>query len=232
MKRAAMRPCDAVTDYDQDRLGRKVTGLLVERDPSGGGMVDRDRETLLLLPSLGWSIIPLQPKAKIPYRGFPLGRHFETAATSEQVLVWLDQYQDANWGLVLGAVSHGTIALDVDSGPGLRWCLTQGWSGDGLWYVTNRGVQILLTADERLTALGCVRIRPDVEARMDRHISALPPSVHPNGTRYIWGTAPLSLALHRRRNGLAGSESRLAGPTAAPEWLTSLLEARLRNGGR
>lgn len=200
---------------------------------SGGaasGPFAGDRGVILCLAHAGLSLIPLEHGTKHPPRGFSLAQHFAMAASLDQVRAWMAAGVAVNIGLCLGSVSRGVIAIDVDGDAGLRWCLERGGLGSGPWFATGKGWQFLVRCDPRLTNVGYLRLHPEVELLMDRHLSVLPPSLHPNGTSYVWGTDPLTLLLLAQNDDGRTQNAVLEVFPGPPAWVCSSIEAVLRDG--
>ena len=91
--------------------------LLVCSIPQSAPTISLTLEAALLYARLGWSVIPLVPRAKMPPKGFPYQAFVngELFATESDLQTWFGpdgQYPEANLGLVSG---WGVSSLDVDS---------------------------------------------------------------------------------------------------------------------
>ncbi len=72
-------------------------------------------EAALTYARNGWSVIPVQPKGKVPL--VPWQSFTNQRATEDQVKAWWSENPDANVGIVTGAIS-GLVVVDVDPDRG------------------------------------------------------------------------------------------------------------------
>ena len=158
------------------------------------------------LARIGWSILPLKPRAKEPLISW---RQLQHRKLEEREIVELfERHADANLGVVTGSVSR-LLVLDADS-PSV---------------VAKLGVSetpIAETARGRhyYFQLPNVRIRSvagiadGLDVRAEGGYVVAPPSVHPSGARYQWLIPP------------KGLDSLGADPAAPPAWLWELIRTR------
>ena len=155
----------------------------------------------------GWSVFPLLPGKKTPYGGTS---GFKEATTNGgTVRDWWGQTPKANVGIATGAVS-GLFVVDVDADRGGEKTLAEmekargplpqtlvSRTGGGGRHILFKHPGDGLKVVSRNDSLG-----PGVDVKGDGGYVVAPPSVHPNGTVYEWGTSP--------------EDVKLAG---APSWL-------------
>jgi len=193
---------------------RVVGDRQMEEGTSGPGC----KEAALHYLSLGWSVVPVQPRAKRPIvRWTPYqGRR----ATTDEVEQWFRRWPDANVAIVTGAVS-GLLVLDVDAGHGgdaslaalesefaplepTLECLTGG--GGRHLYFRHFGEPVPNKAG----------FRDGLDLRGDGGVVVAPPSIHPSGRAYRWreGRAPQVL-----------------GPAPMPQWLRRIVAGATPHSG-
>ena len=141
--------------------------------------------------SIGWGILPAKKQKKCPaLNGWE--RWQEERPSHETIDMWLKQGYFNNINLCLGKVSNiYEIDVDVENAPIGK--LTFGYKDDELWVCESSKGKIKIffkplsplpqKLDEKVNKNG-----EHVELRGDRHLSVLPPSLHPTGTHYTWLT--------------------------------------------
>jgi hypothetical protein len=146
----------------------------------------------------GWSVVALRPRDKRPLVAWePL----QTAPPTEaQVRGWFRGRPDANVGIVTGAVS-GLVVLDVDPQHGGEEWLEQLASAHEplrptIESITGGGGRHLYFRHPGSAVGNRTGLRPGLDIRGDGGYVVAPPSVHPNGRRYVWsdGHSPDDLA--------------------------------------
>lgn len=130
----------------------------------------------------GFHVFPLGPGAKTPIvsNGF-------LAATDdlEQVRAWWRSHPDANIGMAPGP--SGCIVLDLDSPQAFASAKKLGASAaDTRAALTGRHGGLHLYYKRPEFRVGNRPIAKHFDVRCDAGYVVLPPSVHPNGTRYRW----------------------------------------------
>jgi hypothetical protein len=144
------------------------------------------RDAALAYADLGWHVLPLGPRAKVPLgRLVPNGLHDATADLA-QVLRWWTAHPAANVGIACGA--SGLVVLDVDPRNGGDDALAdleselgelpptvENHSGGG-------GVHLLFRHPGD-SLVGQAAEGVDVK---DRGYIVAPPSIHPSGQPYVW----------------------------------------------
>jgi len=191
---------------------------------------DPELRLLVALAYVDWSLIPLQRRSKRPLHRFPLAEHLRRPASPTQVKEWIEKAGTCNWGVALGVVSRGIGALDVDSPEGERWVEGQGGTGVTAGYSTGRGEQFLYAVSPQISSLGRLILHPDVELRMDRHFSVIPPSIHESGVRYRWLRPPVPPGHCDTEAGGAVGVGIWPLPPM-PAWLMKLVSERAKRRG-
>jgi len=148
--------------------------------------------------ALGWSVIPLQPRDKVPI--FAAWQRYGTErSTEEAIRYWWGKTPTANIGLVTGPAS-GVFALDIDGDAG-----RQSVEGKTLPVTpttkTKSGTHRLFK-HPGAKVRNRVRFLPGLDIRGDGGQVVVPPSVHPDGPVYEWLVPPDEVAV-----------------AEAPEWL-------------
>ena len=172
----------------------------------------------------GFAIIPLKPKSKVPMTKHGLN---DWTDNKDMVTDFWRKYPDANIGIVCGMPSHGLCVLDLDvdedkDKDGYRtmrtWTTSNGSLPDTVTAITGGGGMHLLYRVSR-SIQPSVNAKLGVDIRCDGSYIVAPPSIHPNGRRYEWETAPEDMPVadataevygfidHVTRNG-GGSEDR------------------------
>ncbi|MDF2797556.1 MAG: hypothetical protein K0R85_300 [Devosia sp.] len=145
-------------------------------------------EVLSLALDHGFAVFPVRPRSKVPLiKGWP-----EAATTDEhQINEWWDVYPDANVGIATGAKS-GVLVMDIDIETGgmeslenlmahEEWVDTRsvrtGTGGLHFYYEFNPSNPIRNSVS---------LIAPGIDIRGEGGFVLAPPSIHPNGTPYVW----------------------------------------------
>jgi hypothetical protein len=158
----------------------------------------------------GWRLHPLKPHEKLP-----LIKSWHAKATSEtaQLATWATQFPGCNWGATTGPESD-LFVMDFDGNTGLDWLKTHIDAGDELpesWAVrTARGLHLYFSWPAGLNLHNSAgKIGPHVDVRAKGGYVAIPPSLHPDGPKYI-----------------VVDESCPVSP--APRWMLTLLQDQSR----
>ncbi len=149
---------------------------------------------------IGWSVIPVQPRAKIPLVSWT---QYQFSRPSVQTLAaWFNHDCSVNIGVVTGKVSN-IIVLDVDDTNATQGkqlpptpCSRSG--GGGLHYFFKW---------PGFTVKNFTRKIPGVDLRGDGGFVVLPNSLHASGNIYEWLIDPLDTPI-----------------ADAPDWLLSIIE--------
>jgi hypothetical protein len=166
-------------------------------------------EQVMRLAQRGCRLFPLSPNSKVPMKGF----EWKELATNDeaQVLMWFNNFPECNWAVATGSESK-VFVLDVDGGEGrksLDLLADQGHvmpptliteTGKPLsyhcWFAyPNDGNTVLNSAS---------KLAPSLDIRGQGGYVVVPPSIHPNGTFYVFSDETIKIA-------------------AAPEWLLDLI---------
>jgi Bifunctional DNA primase/polymerase, N-terminal len=190
---------------------------------------ERHLAAALAYAAKGWHVLPLQPRAKEP-----LTTHaFKDASTDpDRIRAWWACWPKANIGVSLEP-SH-LLVLDIDprNGGSLEALIAaHGSLPDTLTNLTGGGGVHLLFRDPGGKVRGNVPNVPGVDVKNNAYIM-VPPSIHPNGTRYRWEGKALAdlpehwLAVLRKSAPSRAEQSSLLLPDAANGalWLRKALE--------
>lgn len=148
---------------------------------------------------MGWSVIPVRPRAKISLLAWePFQTHL---ATATQIEGWFRSWPDANLGIVTGAIS-GLVVLDVDPIHGGDGSLAElehrhGRLPQTVEAVTGGGGRHLYFGHPGGFVHNRASMAPGLDVRGDGGYVVAPPSVHPSGLGYRWvpGHTPTDIAL-------------------------------------
>lgn len=160
----------------------------------------------------GWSVFPLKPGSKEPYPGT---QGFKDASNNEHTIRLLFQGKpDANIGIATGSAS-GIWVLDVDKKSGGVETLTDLIEKNGPLpqtlgvHTPTGGFHFYFTYDPKRPKRSRANIAPGLDIRADGGYIVAPPSVHPNGGKYLWA--------HEAGDAEASQE-----PTEAAAWLETI----------
>ena len=174
----------------------------------------------------GWSVLPVRPEEKRPYMTNWL-QYQHNKATKETGESWFTNLAGAGVGMVTGKIS-GIVVLDVESyckipiEELLKRYPTQlvarsGGGGYHLYYTYPQGVGRIANR---------VGIFEGADLRADGGFIVLPPTMHPNGSRYEWISEGVPGAFPRA---LLELEARPRAQTDG--WITEALRG-VSEGGR
>jgi hypothetical protein len=162
------------------------------------GMPAAMLDAALAYAAHGWSVIPMQPRAKRPL--LPWRAHQQRRAGREQIEHWYTRWPDANVGVVTGAVS-GIVVVDVDLRHGGPDSVAQLEAVHGplpvtVESITGGGGRHLYFAHPGGTLPNRVGLYAGVDVRGDGGCIVVPPSIHPSGRAYAWvaGCSPFDRA--------------------------------------
>lgn len=136
------------------------------------------REALKYL-RLGLCVIPA--RGKIP--AVQWKDYQERRPTEEQVRKWWQENPDHNVACVLGSVSGGLIAFDLDSPEAKEEFKKLGLPTDTWISKTGRGWHVFYRAK---TPPSPGRVADHLELKSTGNVVILPPGLHPSGVRYRW----------------------------------------------
>ncbi|HEY4158684.1 MAG TPA: bifunctional DNA primase/polymerase [Polyangiaceae bacterium] len=139
---------------------------------------------------LGWPVIPIEPKGKIPLAR--LVRHGVKHATTDSVVIheWWSKQCDANIGV---ACKDALCVLDVDPRNGgeielERLCAEHGALPLTPQQRTGSGGHHFVFQHPGVPLRG--KVGPGLDLLHGDKYFLVAPSVHPNGGRYTWTTEP------------------------------------------
>ncbi len=145
-------------------------------------------DAALRYADLGYSVIPLMPRAKMPLLS-SWAPHQERRATPEEIDGWFEQWPNANIGIVCGAVSGGLFVIDVD-GAENAWpgALNDQLPASAISLTGGGGRQFFMRLPAGMdlkNSAGKLAVR--VDTKTDGGYVVAPPSIHPlTGQEYRW----------------------------------------------
>jgi hypothetical protein len=142
---------------------------------------------------LGWPVIPIASKAKMPPLGFSWERYQTSLPTRDDLREWASRYPNAGVAIVTGKLSSLCV-IDIDGEEG-RQSINGILKPDGSPIVqTSRGWHVYYRHPE--TAIGnAVGILPGVDIRCDGGYVIAPDSKHISDSVYTWSVEPSGLPL-------------------------------------
>jgi hypothetical protein len=189
-----------------------------ERPPRASQTTETCEAAALDYRRLGWSVIPLRPKEKVPK--LPWQEFQDRRADEEEIRAWFKRWPKANLGVVTGPVS-GLVVLDVDPRHGGEESLRTWIERHGLLPTTPEaetggGGRHLYFATRDPELGNRVAVVSGIDLRGRGGMIVAPPSIHPSGRPYVWkqGHAPTELPL-----------------APLPQWLHDRLSARMSGRG-
>ena len=146
------------------------------------------REAALAYLGHGWSVIPIEQRAKRPLVAWLEFEH--RCASAREIEGWFARWPGANVGIVTGRVS-GLVVIDVDAAHGGGASLSRLESEHGtlpstVEVLTGGGGRHLYFAHPGGRVGNRVGLLPGLDLRGDGGCVVAPPSVHPSGRRYAW----------------------------------------------
>src|SRR5258708_21255960 len=133
---------------------------------------------------LGYSVIPLKPLSKEPL--IPWLDYTKRLATETEISKWFSMGSN-NLGIVNGD-SSGFDVLDVDGKIGADSIRPLKVSSNMI-AKTGKGIQYMYRATGQRP--NATQILPSVDIRGEHGYIVAPPSIHPNGRKYIWVLGPV-----------------------------------------
>lgn len=131
---------------------------------------------------------------------------------------WWNKWPNASIGIATGEKS-GLSVVDLDGPEGLR-------SGNGLRLTSNvtsltgNGKQLFFADTRGLLRNSVKKLAPGIDIRGVGGYVVVPPSLHPNGKRYVWESAPLT------RNALSSLPESLKVERSQPSTLTRAVTSK------
>lgn len=154
---------------------------------------------------LGWSIIPIVYKNKIPPFKFKWEEYQKRIATDDEIDSWFKKYGKINLACVSGKVSK-VFSIDVDSREAFEWLsvmFKDNPLGYSLAFKTGRGCQILYKWNDRVPIFNSSSlIHKGIDTRGEGGFFVLPPSIHTSGKQYSWlqPGSPLEFGIYELAN--------------------------------
>lgn len=156
-------------------------------------MTNEMLDAALMYASMGIPVFRLMPRSKEPFKG---SHGLLDATTDEQqIRAWWGECPDANIG---GRTGSGLVVIDVDVDPDkgedgyawLReWELAHSELPETATAITGRGgMHVWLKVGGNIQNSANPEIGVDI--RGDGGFVVMPPSIHPNGSRYGWENHP------------------------------------------
>ncbi len=176
----------------------------------------------LLYERLGFSLVPITPKRKLPMRrllpevdGKPSWKpYLVERATKEVIKSWYKRYPRLNMAVACGPVSGGLVVIDFDIDAEQYWRewvkMTAPLSHALPVARTGKGLHVYLRYAQTVPSIQLAQKengRIIVETRGHGGLCMLPPSTHPEGHTYIWkqGSAEqIPIVNHRQYLRLVG----------------------------
>lgn len=161
--------------------------------------------------ALGWSVIPVAPRSKVPL--VPWQEYQRHAPALETVEAWYARWPNANVAIVTGAVSS-LIVVDIDPKHGGEDSLDALQASHGPLPLTPEvrtggGGRHLYFRHPGGSVRNRAAFRPGLDVRGDGGVIVAPPSVHPSGKLYQW----------------VGAAPKLPDIAAPPRWLLSIVRS-------
>jgi len=166
----------------------------------------------------GWSVIPLQPRSKLPLLRWEEYQH--RLAGEAELAEWFYRWPEANIGVITGAISHLTV-LDVDPRHGGDESLRRLQEANGplpltVEAETGGGGRHLYFALPAIPLRSRAGMAPGIDLRAEGGMVVAPPSIHPSGAPYRW---------------LPGRDPASHVPAALPGWLLDLAKGEPEGHG-
>lgn len=130
----------------------------------------------------GWPVLPLMPRDKRPLGRLVNSGLNEATLDQTKILEWWMDTPTANIGLRTG-IAHDVLDVDGPDGIASLAELVPGYKHPGPVASTGKGYHLLFTITG---ARNAARKLPGLDFRGERGYIVAPPSVHPNGHRYLW----------------------------------------------
>ena len=131
----------------------------------------------------GWRAFPCDGKTP-SIKGWPQ----RATCDLSQLEAWAAQFAGCNWGATTGPES-GFFVVDLDGAAGFEWLKSQADAGNGLpetWSTrTARGLHLYFSCPDGVDIRNSTgKLAVGVDIRGAGGYVIVPPSVHPDGTRY------------------------------------------------
>jgi hypothetical protein len=170
-------------------------------------------DAALAYAAAGYPVFPLRPSGKVPLIPKERGGRgvYDATIDSDRIKALWTAHPTANIGLAAGPAFW---ALDVDGEEGLATLAEledrHRWLPEGPASITGSGGMHLLLAPSVRVRNSVKRLGPGLDTRAAGGYVVAPPSVHPNGNRYVW---------------LPGRDLWSVPLPEAPPWVLDLLDS-------
>lgn len=146
-------------------------------------------EAALKYLELGFSVIPLAPKAKVPQKGFSVMPYRDIRADREQIIRWWTETPDANVAIITGKISD-LFVVDFDThDEAFNETTALQYFPDSIitpTVKTPKGGKHLYFKDPGPNVTIGTRTLPGIDHRGNGGYIVAPPSTNGNGKTYEW----------------------------------------------
>ena len=156
-------------------------------------------EQVMRLAQRGCRLFPLSPNSKVPMKDFS----WKELATNDeaQVLTWFNKFPGCNWAVATGFESK-VFVLDVDGEEGRKSLDSLADQGCAMppTLITHTGKPISChlwfeyPSDGTAVRNSASKIAPGLDIRGHGGYVVVPPSIHPNGTPYVFSDESIKIA--------------------------------------
>jgi len=179
----------------------------------------------LRLTELGLMVIPLLPRSKRP--GHRWGQYQHEQPNAGELIATFGHSPSANLAIVTGTVS-GILVVDIDGDEGKETFALAGGDTNTWCVETSHGLHYYYRHPGEKVG-NSVKQVPGIDIRGDGGYVVAPPSVHPDGSRYVWRLAPWDIALADPDDWLLKLIRNDCGSASNTAGLCTIIEAGRRN---
>jgi len=147
-------------------------------------------QTALRYAADGFAVFPCRPKGKEPLGSLVPNGCLDATTDTDTIKGWWTKCPDANIGIATGLKS-GIAVVDVDGAEGAISANRLRLQSN-ITALTGNGRQLFYADTEGKLRNSVKKIAPGVDTRGTGGYVVVPPSLHPNGKRYIWVGQPLN----------------------------------------
>jgi len=130
----------------------------------------------------GFSIIPIEPKGKVPLISWTEFK--KRQPTADEVNDWFSKWPDMNIGIVTGDLS-GIAVIDIDSEEALVFAKSKGLP-NGPMAKSGKGHHFYCRQKDGLRGFQNLDDLPSIDLRAEGNIIVASPSIHQSGHKYCW----------------------------------------------
>jgi hypothetical protein len=181
--------------------------------------------------SAGFAVFPCRPKGKEPLGSLAPNGCLDATTDADTIKGWWTKCPDANIGMATGKRSRLAV-IDLDGVDGIRSGKRLGLFSS-ITALTGNGQQLFYADPQGRLRNSVKKLAEGVDTRGEGGYVVVPPSLHPNGKRYIWVGQTLKRAALPALPSAFGQESAhiIPAPTIRkPDgWIAEALE-EMRNG--